>query len=299
MSNNEVEQLQRELEQSRRRVADLESRLAADHGPRDDTSWLFTTLDNAGVGIWDWDITRDKVTWSEAVYRIHQCAREDFDGSMDAVSSQTLEEDRALLIARIEHSLKTREPYTIEYRIRRPSGEIRWLSIHGLALFDGKGNPYRMAGTAVDVTERRREAAEGLEVQQRIIDAQREALRELGAPIIPLADQTLAVPLIGLLSPERAAQVSEVLLNAVREHSARVVLLDVTGVPSLDISAAQALVTSALAVRLLGAQVVLTGIRPQVAQILVELGVDLSSFVIKANLQSGIEYAARARGGGM
>jgi rsbT co-antagonist protein RsbR len=295
MSQSEVDELKKELEQLRQRNADLEARVADDLAAREAPSWLHRTLDSADIGIWDWDITLDKVTWTEAIYRINGLTRAEFDGSLKGVEDKTLEEDRAVLAARIKHSLTTGEPYSIEYRVVRPDGEIRWLSGRGLAMFDERGKPYRMAGTVVDATDRKREEAEALAMQRQIIDAQREALRELGAPIIPLADRTLAVPLIGLLSRERAQQVNEVLLNAVRERAARVVLLDLTGVPSIDISAAQALVSSAHAVRLLGAQVVLTGIKPQVAQTLVELGVDMQTFVIKADLQSGIEYAASAR----
>ncbi|MEO5725487.1 MAG: PAS domain-containing protein [Byssovorax sp.] len=295
MSQSEVDELKKELEQLRQRNADLEARVAAELAAREAPSWLHRTLDSADIGIWDWDMTLDTVTWTEALYRINGRTRAEFDGSMKGVENKTLEEDRPVLAARIKHSLTTGEPYSIEYRVVRPDGEIRWLSGRGLTMFDEHGKPYRMAGTAVDVTDRKREEAETLAMQRQIIDAQREALRELGAPIIPLADRTLAVPLIGLLSRERAQQVNEVLLNAVRERGARVVLLDLTGVPSVDISAAQALVSSAHAVRLLGAQVVLTGIKPQVAQTLVALGVDMQTFVIKADLQSGIEYAADAR----
>lgn len=295
MSKSEVERFKDELEQSRQRNADLEARLAAEQSSREAPSWLYATLDSADIGIWEWDITLDKITWTEATYRIYGCTRAEFDGTLDAVMTATLPEDRDTLAARIQHTLATGEPYSVEHRIRRRDGAIRWISARGRGMFDERGRPYRLSGTALDVTERKREEAEGLAAQQRIIEAQREGLRQLGAPILSLADQTLAVPLIGLVSQERAEQINEVVLNAVRERSAKVVLLDVTGVPSVDTSAAQALVRAAAAVRLLGAQMVLTGVRPQVAQTLVELGVDLQTFVIKADLQSGIEYAAKAR----
>jgi rsbT co-antagonist protein RsbR len=300
MSNSEIEGLKEELEKSRRRIAELEARLAAEVNSREAPAWLYATLDSADVGIWEWDITLDKVTWSDALYRTHGCTRDDFDGTLKAVVSATHPEDRDILAARIQHALTTGEPYSVEYRIIGHDGEIRWLSGKGLAMFDESGKPYRLSGTALNVTQRKREEAASLAVQERIIEAQRDALRKLGAPIMPLADHTLAVPLIGLLSQERAEQLTDVVLNAVREHGAKVVLLDVTGVPSVDTSAAQALVKVAASARLLGAQMVLTGVRPQVAQTLVEIGVDLQIFVIKADLQSGIEYAAKAwRDGGM
>lgn len=294
MPKNEVEEIQEELAKSRQRIAELEARLEAEVNSREAPAWLYTTLDSADVGIWEWDITLDKVTWSDAIYRSHGYTREDFEGTLNAVAKATLPEDRELLAAKVQQTLKTGEPYSIEYRIVTTKGETRWISGKGQAMFDESGKPYRLSGTSMDVTQRKREEAETLAVRERIIEAQRDALRKLGAPIMPLADHTLAVPLIGLLSQERAEQVTDVVLNAVREHSTKVVLLDVTGVPSLDTSAAQALVKVAAATRLLGAQVVLTGVRPRVAQTLVELGVDLQIFVIKADLQSGIEYAAKA-----
>ena len=295
MSNTEVERLREELEKSRQRIAELEARLAAEVNSREAPDWLYATLDSADVGIWEWDITLDKVTWSDSLYRTHGFTREEFDGTLNAVVMATHPEDRDVLAARIQHTLTTGEPYSVEYRIIVRDGEIRWLSGKGLAMFDESGKPYRLSGMALNVTQRKRDEAESLAVQERIIEAQREALRQLGAPIMPLADHTLAVPLIGLLSEERAEQLTDVVLNAVREHSAKVVLLDVTGVPSVDTSAAEALVKVAAAARLLGARVVLTGVRPQVAQTLVAIGVDLDIFVIKADLQSGIEYAAKAR----
>lgn len=295
MSNSEVERIKDELEESRRHNANLEARLAIETSSRDVPSWLYTTLDSADIGVWEWDILLDKVTWTEAIYRTYGYTHEAFDGTLNAVVMATLPEDRDTLAARIKHTLTTGQPYSVEYRVVGLDGVIRWISAKGVAIFDDHGKAHRLCGTALDVTERKREEAESLAIQQRIIEAQREALRELGAPIIPLAEQTLAVPLIGLLSQERAEQVTEVVLNAVREHSAKVVLLDVTGVPSVDTSAADALVKAASAVRLLGAQMVLTGVRPQVAQTLVGLGVDLQTFVIKADLQSGIEFATRSR----
>jgi rsbT co-antagonist protein RsbR len=295
MPNSEIEQLRDELEKSRQRLADVEARLAAEMAARASPSWLDVTLDMADVGVWEWDITLDKVTWTEAVYRLYGITREMFDGTLNAVVAATFAEDRDILGAMIQDTLATGRPYQADYRIVRSDGSIRWVAARGQALRDERGKPYRLAGTVLDVTDRKREAAESLAMQQRIIDAQDEALRELGAPIIPLADQTLAVPLVGILGRGRAEQVNEVLLRAVREHSAQMVLLDVTGVPSVDISAAQALLGAARAVGLLGARVVLTGVRPQVAQTLVELGIDMQTFVIKANLQSGIEYAARSR----
>ena len=103
----------------------------------------------------------------------------------------------------------------------------------------------------------------------------------------------LVVPLIGRLDQARAAELLEVLLTGVAERRARAVLLDVTGMPDLDEPAAAALVQVARAVRLLGARVVVTGIRPQVAAALVSLGIDTHGLTTLGSLQSGLRHVLR------
>jgi rsbT co-antagonist protein RsbR len=295
MSNDEVERVKQELEHARKRIAELEARLASELQPRNTPAWLHHALETAGIGVWEWDVARDKVTWNNAIFQIHGLTSESFGGDLTSIRQPILEEDRPLLDASVQRALTAGQPYQIEFRIRRPDGTIRWVLGQGQAELDEAGKPRHLAGTLQDITERKLAMEERLVIQQKIIDAQRVTLRELGAPIIPLADQTLAVPLVGELTRERAEQVNEMLLQAVRESSTQTVLLDVTGVPNVDVEVAQALVRAAQAARLLGADVVLTGVRPQVAQILVDLGIDMHNFVIKANLQSGLEYVARSK----
>jgi rsbT co-antagonist protein RsbR len=101
----------------------------------------------------------------------------------------------------------------------------------------------------------------------------------------------VVLPLIGTVDSRRAQQVMETLLEGVATSRAQVAILDITGVVVVDTQVADALVRAAQAVKLLGAQVVLTGIRPEVAQTLVGLGVDLSGIVTRSTLQSGIAFA--------
>jgi len=298
MSDSEIERLKAELQKAQAHIAELEARLAF-VGAGDDTShWLYATLDKAEVGIWQWDVKTNAVLWNDTILRIFGVTRETWDGTFEAMLERMPEEEHPRLHAHIEASFSTGQPYVIDnLRVRRPSGEIRAIMAHGVPFFE-EGKPVRLAGTVLDVTERKREEEERLAMQQRVIDAQREALRELGAPIIPLAEGTLAMPLVGTLTRERADQVLGTLLVTVGERHAQVVILDITGVPHIDTSIAQALVSAARSVRLLGAEVILTGIRPPVAQALVALGVDMQTFVTRADLQSGIEYAARTRESG-
>jgi rsbT co-antagonist protein RsbR len=142
-----------------------------------------------------------------------------------------------------------------------------------------------------DITTRKQAEAERSAHQQAIIEAQESALRELSIPLIPVADDIVVMPLIGAIDSKRAQDVIRTLLNGVNEQRARIAILDVTGVSVIDSQVANAIVSAAQALRLLGASVVLTGIRPEVAQTIIALGVDLSGIKTLGTLQAGITAA--------
>ncbi|MEN9937757.1 MAG: hypothetical protein RLZZ387_4336 [Chloroflexota bacterium] len=116
-----------------------------------------------------------------------------------------------------------------------------------------------------------------------------DTVRELGSPVIPLIPGVLLVPLVGSLDPARAQQVVEAVLSGIAEHQAETVLLDITGVPLVDTQVAHALLQTARAAGLLGAQVTLVGIRPEIAQSIIGLGVDLGDLATAASLAAAIE----------
>jgi rsbT co-antagonist protein RsbR len=142
-----------------------------------------------------------------------------------------------------------------------------------------------------EIEQRGQAEEERAALQQQIIDAQRNALRELSTPLIPVSDNVVIMPLIGTIDSGRAQQVMEALLEGVAHYQSELAILDITGVPVVDTQVAQALVSAARAVRLLGARVMLTGIQPQIAQTLVQLGVDLSGISTHGSLQAGIRTA--------
>jgi rsbT co-antagonist protein RsbR len=148
-----------------------------------------------------------------------------------------------------------------------------------------------------DVTERKRaEAALRRSLlQEEVIRAQDAALAELSTPLLSISENVVVMPLVGSVDSRRAQQVIETLLEGVAASNASVVVLDITGVSVVDTQVANALIRAAQAVRLLGAQVVLTGIRPEVAQTLVGLGVDLGGIITQSTLQSGIASAFQRR----
>jgi rsbT co-antagonist protein RsbR len=129
--------------------------------------------------------------------------------------------------------------------------------------------------------------------RERVIGQQQAAIRELSTPVLQVRERLLILPIIGILDTPRAQQLTEQLLSAIQQNRARVVVLDITGVPDIDQTVANHLVQTVAACRLMGAGVILTGLSSEIAQTLVELGVDLSMINTAGDLQSGIEEAER------
>ena len=170
-----------------------------------------------------------------------------------------------------------------------------WLRTSKIPLHDGEGVVVAVLGLYEDITSLKQAEAERARWQEEIIRTQAAALAELSTPLIPITDDVMVMPLIGTVDSRRAQQVIDSLLEGVASSRAQTAILDITGVPVVDTQVANALVRAAQSVKLLGAQVVLSGIRPEVAQTLVGLGVDLSGIVTSSTLQSGIAHAITKR----
>jgi rsbT co-antagonist protein RsbR len=188
--------------------------------------------------------------------------------------------------------LATGKPVTSEEPVN-DGGRTRIFHQIKFPLFDEHGRIVGLGGIASDITEVKQAEAERAELQERIITAQRVALRELSTPLIPIADDVVVMPLIGTIDSQRAQQLMDTLLEGVAAHRARTVILDVTGVAVVDTHVANAIVRASRAVKLLGAEAVLTGIRPEVARTLAAMGAELEGIVVRGTLRSGIGYAMR------
>ncbi len=132
--------------------------------------------------------------------------------------------------------------------------------------------------------------------RERVIRQQQEAIRELSTPVLQVRERLLILPIIGVIDPQRARQLTEQLLQAIRTNRAKVVVIDITGVAAMDKTVANHLVQTVEASRLLGATVIVTGLSPEIAQTLVTIGVDLSEMATVGDLQGGIEEAERLVG---
>src|SRR5436190_23616775 len=126
-----------------------------------------------------------------------------------------------------------------------------------------------------------------------VIASQQQAIRQLSTPVLQLRSGLLILPVVGALDRDRLDQMRALLLEAVRERRARAVVLDVTGVPEIDSVAANALIGSVVSARMMGAEVIISGLSAEISQTLVTVGIDLSSVVSAGDLQAGIELAER------
>ena len=132
--------------------------------------------------------------------------------------------------------------------------------------------------------------------RERIIRQQADAIRELSTPVLQVRERLLILPIIGVLDGQRARQLTEQLLGGIRRHRAKVVVIDITGVPEITAEVANHLVQTVDASRLMGAGVIITGLSPEIAQTLVTIGVDLTKMNTVGDLQGGIEEAERLLG---
>lgn len=179
-----------------------------------------------------------------------------------------------------------------EMTCRAKDGSQVPVSLSAAVMRDRRGASEGIVCVARDLTEMRRVAEE----QRRLREAvQRQAiiLEELATPIIPISDRVLVLPLIGTVDEQRTAQILEALLHGVVSRRARMAILDVTGVRTFDEAGIAGILHVVRAVQLLGAEVALTGIRPDVAITLVHGGYDLGSIKTFGSLQDGIVHAMR------
>jgi rsbT co-antagonist protein RsbR len=156
---------------------------------------------------------------------------------------------------------------------------------HVLDVFEPASN--RIANTV---------AVSFVQERERIIRQQQEAIRELSTPVLQVRERLLILPIIGVIDSQRARQLTEQLLRGIRANRAKVVVIDITGVPTVDSTVANHLVQTVDASRLMGATVIVTGLSSEIAQTLVTIGVDLSKMKTVGDLQGGIEEAERLLG---
>lgn len=185
---------------------------------------------------------------------------------------------------------RLRRHYSLEPVEQQVSGG-RWLQI-----IERRTRSGGIVGVRVDITalKQAEQIRRQSEVQAEVIRAQEALLAELSSPLLQISERAVLMPLVGAIDTHRASRIIASLLSGVSGQRVTVAILDITGVSIVDTQVAHTFIQAARAVELLGARLVLTGIRPDVAQTIVALGVDLGTIITRADLQEGIRYALTA-----
>ena len=220
-----------------------------------------------------------------------------YDSYVEAVETGTVEALQAyarnLSERIIPRGVETNEVVGIVLLLRDVLARSLFAKYHGdVGVLNRVLDAYEPAANRIAITV----AVGFVQQRERVIREQQEAIRLLSTPVLQVRERLLILPMIGLIDPQRARQLTEQLLRGIRTNRAKVVVIDVTGVAALDASVANHLVQTVDAARLLGATVIVTGLSPEIAQTLVNIGVDLARMTTVGDLQGGIEEAERLLG---
>jgi rsbT co-antagonist protein RsbR len=188
--------------------------------------------------------------------------------------------DLRVFLAAFHHLMKHIGTIVMKHFMQNPlEGFEAFMSLKKVAFFD--------IGVILDAIVFERE---------RVIRQQQDAIRELSTPVLQIRDRLLLLPIIGVIDTHRARLITESLLRAIRANRAKVVVMDITGVATIDSKVANHLIQTVVAAKLMGASVIVTGLSAEVAQSLVALGIDLTKLNTVGDLQGGMEEGEQLLG---
>lgn len=222
------------------------------------------------------------VSWNEGAQRIKGYKPEEIIGKHFSCFYPAEAIDRGFPELELKAAVKDGRFEDEGWRVRK-DGSRFWANVIITALYGKDGRLRGFGKVTRDLTERK-------QTEERIQQQSREIM-ELSTPVMQVWQGVVAAPLIGSLDSQRTQDFMERLLNRIVETNSPVALVDIMGVPTIDTQTAQHLIETVSAVRLLGAQVVLTGVRPAIAQTLVHLGIDLSDIITRSSLAAGLQVA--------
>jgi len=176
-------------------------------------------------------------------------------------------------------------------KIESPDGKEKWFSATKVPFYDDGGNVMGTLGISRDITR-----LKILELEKgEKIEAQREELVVLSAPVIDIWEGIITVPVLGVLDSERASRISEALLTQIVEKRATAAIIDISGISSVDSAVADLLIRTAKAVKLVGAEAILTGVGVEIAQTVADLGIDMEGLKTMSTLRDGLKYVINRR----
>jgi rsbT co-antagonist protein RsbR len=248
---------------------------------------LQKTQATAMVGGWEVDCRTNELYWTDETYRIHEVPP-GFKPVLETAINFYAPESVPIISAAVEQCMKG-IGYHVELQLITAKGRRLWVRAAGQPVLED-GVVVRLIGAFQDIDLFKRREIE-VEEKLAIITAQRTAIRALSAPIIQVWDRVLALPVVGTLDEERAAEITGRMLDAVASHAARYAILDLTGVETVDEGTADHLVKIIRAIQLLGAQSIVTGIRPAMARTLVASGAGFAGARTVSNLREAIKIA--------
>lgn len=220
-----------------------------------------------------------------------------YDNYVDALETGSVETLQAyardLSERIIPRGVETREVVGIVLLLRDVLARSLFVKYeHDSGLLNRVLDAYEPAANRIAVTV----GVSFVEERERVIREQQESIRELSTPVLQVRERLLILPIIGVLDSQRARQLTEQLLSAIQTNRAKVVVVDITGVATIDLTVANHLFHTVEASRLMGASVIVTGLSSKIAQTLVDLDVDLSMIRTVGDLQGGLEEAERVMG---
>lgn len=228
------------------------------------------------------DPTGHVMTWNEGAQRIKQWKPEEIIGKHFSAFYPPEALQKGFPAYELQSATRDGRFEDEGWRVRK-DGSRFWANVIITALHNKDGTLRGFGKVTRDLTERKQN-------EERIQQQARE-ITELSTPVMQVWQGVVAAPLIGSLDSSRTQQFMERLLSRIVETNSPVALVDIMGVPTIDTQTAQHLIETVSAVRLLGAQVVLTGVRPAIAQTLVHLGIDLSGIITRSSLAAGLHVA--------
>ncbi|EYF07789.1 PAS domain-containing protein [Chondromyces apiculatus] len=271
---------------------DITERVRAERAMEENQAFLGGIIDNAPIPIYVKDREGRYLLGNQVFDEALAAER---GGGLGKTDRDLFPPEQAEVFATLDRqALLAQTPIVSENQLML-GGELHTLVTTKYPLLGADGQPHAVCSISVDVSALRAAEAEARRLQEEMFRIQEATLRALSTPLLPIAEGVVVMPLIGMLDEKRVQQAMDVLLSGIAAHHASQVILDVTGVPQVNAQVASAFVQAAQAVRLLGAQVVVTGIQPAIARTLIELGVDLGGITTRGTLQSGIAHALAAR----